>query len=214
MRRPAAPLVFRVGLPTAMHRTPLHRSPSYLNWRAMFRGTQQHRAVFPGRTQIRSLESRVLSLQGFFRTRNEVIIIDGSTLARQYHRCHVVKSGPLRYPWCRMLWARRDDHHQTWLRGRASEPPSGVGSGPPGVKGVGGLGGCVCVGLQFWSVGVCASWPGGPWIKLGMSRQTSFWAQKLGGSADPIRLASRSIPFAFRLSPSLTYRLSAWLRRP
>lgn len=32
----------------------------------------------------------------------------------------------------------------------------------------------------------------GPWIKLGMSRQTSFSAQKLGGSADPIRLASRS----------------------
>lgn len=41
----------------------------------------------------------------------------------------------------------------------------------------------------------------GPWIKLGMSRQTSFWAQKLGGSADPIRLASRSIPFAFFDSP-------------
>lgn len=118
--------------------------------------------------------------------------------------------------------ARRDDHHQTWLRGRASEPPSGVGSGPPGVKGVGGFGGCVCVGLQFWMMGGFAPFCGslclvarGPWIKLGMSRQTSFWAQKLGGSADPIRLASRSIPFAFFGSPPpLTYRSSAWLRRP
>lgn len=63
--------------------------------------------VFPGRTQIRFLESRVLSLQGFFRTPTRLSSTDQPSQGIPYyvvHRCHVVKTGPLRYPWYRMLW--------------------------------------------------------------------------------------------------------------